>query len=310
MRSAILLGLLQGPTEMAPVSSSAHTALLERALGQRSRDPAFAKSFEVALHGGTVAAIALQMGAPLRRSIGRACAQAGQRAASKRLLLLLLSALPPAIAGYLFERPIERRLGGARPIAAGLTLGALAMVLADRREGQRGVEQAGPADGFALGLAQAIALMPGVSRRGATLSAARMRGFARQDADELSWLAAIPVILGACALKGARLHGAEVSQEERIALAAGASASFVSTLASARLAARLKLGRAPLAPFSLYRLLLALWTLALARDHQARKPSQSILEDRPSQKRESRHGSASRSRGSKLRLEDVSARTR
>jgi undecaprenyl-diphosphatase len=310
MRSAILLGLLQGPTEMAPVSSSAHTALLKRALGRRSHDPAFAKSFEVALHGGTVVAIALQMGARLRRSFGRACAQAGQRAATERLVLLLLSALPPAIAGYLFERPIERRLGGSRPIAAGLTLGALAMALADRCDGQRDVEQAGAADGLALGLAQAIALMPGVSRRGATLSAARLRGFTRHDADELSWLTAIPVILGACALKGARLRSDEVSGEQRIALTAGASASFISTLASARLATRLKLGQAPLAPFSLYRLLLALWTLALARDDQARKPSQSILEDRPSQKRESRYGSASRSRGSKLRLEDVSARTR
>ncbi len=310
MRSAILLGLLQGPTEMAPVSSSAHTALLQRALRQPSHDPAFAKGFEVALHGGTTVAIVVQMGTSLRRTLGRACAQAGERGAAGRLATLSLSALPPAIAGYLFERPIERRLSGPRPIAAGLVLGAVAMALADRGGGQRRVEQAGAADALTLGLAQAIALMPGVSRRGATLTAARLRGFSRSDADELSWLAAIPVILGACALKGAQLRGGGLSEKQRVDLAAGASASFLSTLASARLAARLRLGQAPLAPFSVYRLLLALWTLACAPDDAARKPFRSILKDRPSLKRKSRCGSASPSRSPKLGLEDVSARSR
>jgi undecaprenyl-diphosphatase len=260
MRQAILLGLLQGPTEMAPVSSSAHTALLQRRRQRGPSDPAFAKSFEVALHGGTACALALEMGPSLRDAFARVAADAGPRAPAQRLALLCLCTLPPAIGGYLFERPIERRLGGPRPIAAGLALGAVAMAGADRRGEQRGIEQAGAADALALGLAQAAALMPGVSRRGATLSAARMRRFGRRDADELSWLAAIPVILGACALKGARLRQGSLSREQRHALAAGAGASFLSTLASARLQAQLRLGEMPLAPFSVYRLLLALWS--------------------------------------------------
>lgn len=272
MRRAILLGLLQGPTEMAPVSSSAHTALLQR-VGRRApadpatpADPSFAKSFEVALHGGTAIAIALQMGAGLRRSWARTCADAGPRAPAKRLALLGLTAAPAALAGYALERPIERRGSGARPIAAGLLLGAAAMARADRRGGQRRIEQARAVDALALGVAQAGALMPGVSRRGATLAAARLRGFSRADADALSWLAAIPVILGACALKGARLLRDSPNAEQRATLLAGGGAAFVSTLASARLQSRLRVGEWPLAPFCVYRLLLALWMLAAGTD--------------------------------------------
>ncbi len=117
------------------------------------------------------------------------------------------------------------------------------MGIADRRCGQRRIEQAGAADALALGLAQASALMPGVSRRGATLAAARLRGFSRADADELSWLTAIPVILGACALKGSRLLRNPPSGQQRAALLAGASTAFASTLASARAAVAAAPGR-------------------------------------------------------------------
>jgi undecaprenyl-diphosphatase len=266
MRRAILLGLLQGPTEMAPVSSSAHTALLARILGRCSQDPSYAKSFEVALHGGTAFALVLQMGGKLRGSWKRACIDAGGRAARQRLILLGLSVLPPALAGYVLEGPIERRGSGPRSIGAGLVAGAVAMGIADRRGGQRRIEQAGAADALALGLAQAGALMPGVSRRGATLAAARLRGFSRADADELSWLAGIPVILGACTLKGSRLLRQPPSGEQRAALLAGAGTAFASTLASAHAQSRLRVGRWPLAPFCVYRLLLALWMLRAFSD--------------------------------------------
>lgn len=280
MRRAILLGLIQGPTEMAPISSSAHTVLLERlsrrvaggaaaegegATGDDAREAAFQKSLQVALHAGTALALGLQMGGSLRESWRRACAASGERAKPRRLALVALSTLPPALAGYALERPIEQRLRGRRSIAAGLMLGAIAMAAADRRAQRREIEQAGIGDGLALGAAQAIALMPGVSRRGATLAAARARGLTRRGADELSWLAALPVILGACTLKGARLAEDEsLDASERAALLAGAGASFTSTLISTRLQAHLRLGQRPLAPFCLYRVAIAIWTLALS----------------------------------------------
>ena len=107
---------------------------------------------------------------------------------AQRLLVIALSLAPPALVGYVLERPIAERLGAPRSIAAGLALGAVAMALADRRcdadagarrHGHREARDARATDGLALGLAQAAALIPGVSRNGATLSAARARGFSR-----------------------------------------------------------------------------------------------------------------------------------
>ena len=155
-----------------------------------------------------------------------------------RAVVVALSLAPPAIAGYLLEQPIERRLGGPCSIAIGLVAGAIAMALADVRPGRRREADAGPRDGLALGVAQAIALIPGVSRSGATLTAARGRGFAREDAVALSWHAALPVILGAGALKAWRLRRRGLPDGARPTLAAGAGSAFVSTLVSARLLRR------------------------------------------------------------------------
>ncbi|HEY1687372.1 MAG TPA: undecaprenyl-diphosphate phosphatase [Solirubrobacteraceae bacterium] len=262
MRRAIVLGLLQGPTEMAPVSSSAHTSILRWiSEAEPGADAAARKSFEVALHGGTALALALAMGGPLRsawRRVGESGTGGRRR---RRLALLALSAGPPALAGYVWERPIERYLGGPRASAAGLLIGGVAMALADGQEQTRSIEQAGPADGLALGIAQATALIPGVSRRGATLTAARALRFRRSDADLLSWLTALPVIVGACALKGLRLRGSG-NTGEPAELAAGAAAAFASTLGAARLFARLRMGTAPLAPFSIYRCVLGIALLS------------------------------------------------
>ena len=111
-------------------------------------------------------------------------------------------------------------------------------------------------DGLALGLAQAAALMPGISRSGATLTAAHLRGFSRAEAQELSWHAALPVILGASLLTGARLVRDGLPRRERSALAIGAVSAFLSTRASA---GRLRRGesRRALLGFCLYRCLLA-----------------------------------------------------
>jgi undecaprenyl-diphosphatase len=267
MRRAILLGLLQGPTELAPVSSSAHTALL-----WRHEEAAFAKSLQVALHGGTACALALSTGGELRRTFARIGAGVGRGAAPRsatrrKLSTLALAAGPPALVGAAMERPIERRLGGSRSIAAGLLLGSLAMAFADGQPQTRAVEQADLGDGLALGLAQAAALMPGVSRRGATLAAARARGFRRADADALSWLVALPVLAGACVLKAARLRCEPPAPEQRRALAAGMGASSLSTLIAAQMLSYTRLSRAPLAPFCVYRIALA-GALLVVRPHR------------------------------------------
>ena len=254
-RRAVALGIVQGPAELLPVSSSAHIVLLPWLAGWdwEEVDPELRKSLEVALHTG--AAMALLIGQ--RRVIAEELRQFDGR----RALLLGLSFLPAAVVGYTLERPIERRLGGPRATAHGLIGGAVAMLLADRRPQRRGRGDATPMDGLALGIAQAAALAPGVSRNGVTLAAARWRRFSRDQANLLSRTIALPIIVGATALKGGRLARRGTSPELRRSLAIGSGASFASTLASQRLIQLVERDRA-LWPYAAYRIGLAAVVLA------------------------------------------------
>ena len=251
LRHALALGVLHGPAELLPVSSSGHTELVPWLLGwsYADLDGELRKSFEVALHAGTAAALLLA----LRAEVGEAVTGFDARTAG----LIAGSFVPPAIVGLAFERPIERRLGGPGSIAAGLALGSLAMVAADRRGASaRSREDAGLADALWLGVAQATALMPGMSRNGMTLAVARLRGFGRADANQLSRHVALPVIAGALLLKGTRLVKRGLPPGLQRAFALGAGASFVSTFGSTWLIRQVERGRSPL-PYAIYRTALA-----------------------------------------------------
>jgi len=255
---ALALGVVQGPAELLPVSSSAHIVLVPWLAGWEwdTVDPELRKSFEVALHAGAAGALLIGQ----RRLIVEELREFELRAA----VVLALSFLPAAFVGYRFERQIERRLGGPRATAAGLLAGAVAMLVADRRPQLRGRGEAGAADGLALGVAQASALAPGVSRNGATLAAARWRRFSRDQANLLSRTVALPIIVGATALKGARLARRGVDPELRRSMALGVAASFASTLASQRLIRLVERDRA-LWPYAAYRAGLAAVVLAKLR---------------------------------------------
>lgn len=273
LRHALALGLLQGPAELLPVSSSAHTTLVPWLAGWRyaSIDGERRKSFEVALHAGAGLALAVHMRKALLRDV--------TSIDSRRVKVIALALAPPALAGYALGGPIEQRLGGPRSIAFGLIAGAVAMAIADRPAGtgasgkQRAQEDATPRDGLVLGLAQAAALMPGISRNGATLSAARARGFARDAAQALSWHAGIPVLFGASLRKCARMRRSGIPRGQRTALAVGAGGAFVSTLASARVLDRTLREGGPLWPYSLYRSALAALVVSRLRDPATRTPT-------------------------------------
>lgn len=245
-RRALALGIVQGPAELLPVSSSAHIVLLPWLAGWdwERLDPEIRKSFEVALHGGAAAALLIgqrrTIAAELRAFDGR------------RALVLGLSFLPAALVGYALERPIEQRLGGPKSTAVGLLAGAAAMLIADTRPQRRGRGDATAVDGLALGVAQAAALAPGVSRNGVTLAAARWRRFSRDQANLLSRTIALPIIVGATALKATRLRRRGTSPALRRSLAIGVAASFASTLASQRLIRLIERDRA-LWPYAAYR---------------------------------------------------------
>jgi undecaprenyl-diphosphatase len=175
---------------------------------------------------------------------------------------LALSFAPAALAALAFEEPIERRLSQPRPVAIALIAGAAAMAVADGFPEERGRDEATPADALAIGLAQACALIPGVSRNGATLSAARALRFRRADANVISRQIALPVIMGAAVLKGARLTRRGVPSRFAAGMLAGAGAAFASTLASMRLITMLERSRS-LLPYAAYRA--ALGVVALSR---------------------------------------------
>jgi len=258
-RDAIALGLLHGPAELLPVSSSGHVAVVPWLCGwPYSRlDGELRKAFEVALHAGTAAALLVG----LRDEVAAAARELDRR----RIELVALSFVPPAIVGFVLERPIERRLGTPATVAAGLVAGSLAMIAADTRgSGRRRREDAGATDALCLGLAQVCALMPGVSRNGATLAAARARGFAREDASVLSRHAALPIIIGATALKGTRLARRGLPAGTARAFVAGIVASFAATLASVRIIRHVERGRS-LMPYAVYRLGLAALVLRRLR---------------------------------------------
>lgn len=264
---AIALGAVQGPSELAPVSSSAHVATLRALLDDgRRREPletaaARAKALEVALHGGGAVALTLTLQRRLRREYARLPGPAARRAAA-----IAASLAPPSLVGHRFERSIEQRLGGRRSIAAGLIAGAGAIALADARPGMRTLEQVELRDGLALGFAQAAALAPGVSRHGATLAAARARGFTRADADTLSWLTGLPAILAAVTLKTYRLARGGRERGTGAELLAGTGAAFCSTLLAARAQGQAAGGRErPLLRYSVYRVALALLLLRRPR---------------------------------------------
>jgi undecaprenyl-diphosphatase len=260
---ALVLGALHGPAELLPISSSGHIALIPWLLGwdYDQLDSELRKSFEVALHAGTAAALLITQ----REEVGEAVSGMSPRRAG----LILLSFVPPAVIGYALERPIEKHLGTPPTIAAGLICGSLAMVWADRSPQSRSSRSAGALDALWLGVAQACALIPGVSRNGATLTAARRRRFTREDANRLSRHVALPVIAGATLLKGARLAKRGLPPGTAGPFALGAGASFASTLGSTWLIHQVERDRS-LLPYAGYRMALAGVVIARLRQPRTR----------------------------------------
>jgi undecaprenyl-diphosphatase len=167
---------------------------------------------------------------------------------------LALSFAPPAIVGYALETHIEEKLGTPAAVAGGLLVGAAALAAADTAPASR-CGKPGAMDALALGIAQAAALAPGVSRAGGTLAAARARGYDRPAASALSLGVSGPVLAGATALKAVRIAGRRAPwAERRVALVAAASA-FAATRAAMGLIGTER--RRPLWPWAAERAVLA-----------------------------------------------------
>jgi undecaprenyl-diphosphatase len=271
----VALGALHGPAELVPISSSAHTTLVPWLVGSRyaNLEPDLRKELEVALHAGTT--LALIIGGP--------GSEPSQFPFHRRgVVVFALAVLPAGLVGYMGRTWIERNLGTPASAAAGLTAGALAMAVADRAPQRRAVEALDIGDGVWLGLAQTLALFPGVSRLGATLSALRLREFRRRDAEYLARVIGFPITGGAAIHDVWRLY-LDVDRAAGRVLAAGALSSFASGVLSARLLGRRLCGGRSLAPYVAYRLGLTALVIGKLARHRANDLTRSAQARRQSE---------------------------
>ncbi len=208
---AIVLGLVQGLSEFLPISSSGHLLLVPWLFGWNDFDNvSIEKAFDVALHLGTLIAVVAYFRKDLvvyvREGIRLVAKREKPGSPEGRLAwLLVLSSLPAAAVGAVAEKTIDEKLGKPGLIAASMLVFALLLWWADRREGARELETYGKGDALKVGAAQILALNPGTSRSGITITAARWLGFNRDSAARASFLMAIPVTAGAVAFKMLKL---------------------------------------------------------------------------------------------------------
>jgi undecaprenyl-diphosphatase len=227
----------------------------------RELDDELRKSFEVALHAGTACALLIA----LRHEV----VEVARELDGERLLRHALTFLPPGAAAFLLERPIEQRLGSARGVAVAQVAAGAVLWGADRAPAVRPAETARLRDALLIGCAQACALAPGVSRNGATLTAARLLRFDRRASNRLSRHAALPIILAAAGLKGLRLYRRGLPAELARPFAAGAVAAFASTLAASPLVGVVDRARS-YAPFAAYRVAIGAISLMRLNGRDAR----------------------------------------
>lgn len=251
---AAILGIVQGLTEFLPVSSSAHLIIIPWLLGWS--DPGLA--FDVALHLGTLLALLVYY---WREWLDMGLSLASGNALPRRLLLLLIIAsIPGAIIGVLLEKQAETVFRSPLLIAASMaTLGLILWIADAFGRKNRKLEDLNILDALLIGLSQALAIIPGVSRSGATITTARILGIERADAANFSFLMATPIIAGAGMLEMHKLFHSGLAAQ----LGWGFAASAVfGVLAIAGLIAFVR--TRTYQPFAIYRIALAALVVAIA----------------------------------------------
>jgi undecaprenyl-diphosphatase len=205
---AIVLGITQGITEFAPVSSSGHLIIVPWLFGWHILDdPNLNKTFDVALHVGTLVGALVYFRRDvwryLRAWVASIRARRIENTDQRLAWALVLGTIPGAAAGALFEDVIQENLGQPWLIAVMLAVFGVVLYAVDRRaQSNLRIDDISVSRGLVLGVAQAVALQPGVSRSGITMTVARWMGLDRESAARFSFLLALPIIAGAGAFKG------------------------------------------------------------------------------------------------------------
>jgi undecaprenyl-diphosphatase len=205
---AFVLGAVQGATELLPISSSGHLILVPW-LGEWTyleTHEEFNKTFDVALHVGTLVAVVVYFRrelAGLVAGLWRSLRRRRIETEEERIAwFVVVATIPAAIVGAVFEDTIDTRLGEPWQIAVLLAVFAGLLWVSDRASQSRRMTDLGWFGAVGVGIAQSLALAPGVSRSGVTITASRFLGLDRDSAARLSFLLLVPVVLGAALLKG------------------------------------------------------------------------------------------------------------
>lgn len=262
---AVVLGVVEGLTEFLPVSSTGHLTLAEGLLGLDVDDPAVT-AFTAVVQSGAILAVLVYFARDLLRLaadfVGGLASRQRRATPGFRLALgVVVGSLPIGVVGFAFQDvvagPVLRSLV---TVALALVLWSAVMVLAERRSTQaRGEESVTVRDTLLIGLAQCVALVPGVSRSGATISAGLLLGLDRVAATRLSFFLSIPALTAAGLLELPAALGAGVGAGPVLV---GSAVSFVVALASIAFLLRFVAGH-PITAFVPYRVALGLLVLAV-----------------------------------------------
>lgn len=249
MLIAIMLGLVQGLTEFLPVSSTAHLVLLRWFMHWGGEFETL--SFDVALHAGTLLSLLVYFYKDIIDIL---------KNDRRFAMLIIIGSVPAGIAGVLLDDIVENNLRLPGVIAFSLVVFGALMIYAQKFSKDRPLSSISLKDVLIIGLAQAVALIPGVSRSGVTITAALMLGLSRENSARISFFLSMPIITGAVILHLKKLIAYPMGHDFGL-FGAGLSASFVSGL----FAIKFLLGyvrRNSLNVFSYYRFALAVAILA------------------------------------------------
>lgn len=266
---ALALGVTQGVSELLPISSSGHLILVPWLADWRylENNPDFNKTFDVALHLGTLVAVIAYFWADVVRYVAAFITFAKRRAIrtdDERLAVgIAIATIPAGLAGAAGEDVIEKHLGQPWQIAIFLAVFGVLLWVADRQPERVRLHELRMGRAVAIGVSQILALMPGVSRSGITITTGRFSGLTRDAAARFSFLLLIPIVLGAVLYKG-------LKHVVLNPLPAGSTGPFVvGTIAAAAIglvAIDVLLGvirRRDYSPFVLYRIAVAIFIAAV-----------------------------------------------
>jgi len=253
---ALILAIIQGMTEFLPVSSSAHLILVPKIIGWNDQG----LLFDIALHFGTLLAVLIYFRGDLAQMIEDLLRNRSHNIMQSDVMILIIATIPVVIVGGLFNDWIENNLRSSNVIATTSIIFGLILLASDKFSSSK--NNLTLRIGLLIGLAQVLALIPGVSRSGITITMGLFMGLGRVKSAKFSFLLAIPVILGASVLQIYESYSIAFSSINYVLLLTGLSVSFLFAYFTIHwfLAFVTKVG---MFPFVIYRIALGLFIFAL-----------------------------------------------